>query len=197
MPGETTHIKGREGVWRAKRWLERTGTAEVLVTSDLVAMSSVLEVPIERARVRSFDLHGVYGSPRRFFFAEVKHYEGPVGGQSYDEFLATAYCKAREHDGATCDFMFITWHPFLVKSWRSLRTAARVREAIRARRDWLPDVVEVSDDLCESVAARLWLIVLSDKSSDLQLPLATARQLFALMPDHADPLGIMYPGAQE
>lgn len=180
MPGEAIHVEGNKGVVLAKRWLEGTGTVFVPIATGVPGHELVLGFPIAGNHVRSFDLYGVYGSKNRLFFAEVKyHRRAPLYAKHYYDFLAKCYCRSLAYDGPSYDFMFITWHPFLVTRWSMLRTGESVFRAIGERQEWLAHNHVINESLCRDIATRLWLIVLSDRSIHLQLPPKIARTVYA------------------
>lgn len=72
--------------------------------------------------------------------------------------------------------MWITWHPFHQTNWSRLCSPAFVFDCVLKFRadtvgenDWEAAKKLISLDVCEEVADRLWLIVLSDKQETLTL----------------------------
>lgn len=180
MFAEAAHESGREGVLYAKEWLERTGTVTVPTAAGDSLFGGALGTALGNGHYRYFDLLGFfYGRRQRPFFAEVKHYTNQAPSAEYESFLALAYCSSLSPLGENADYMFITWHPFSIKRWSTLRSAASVREAIESREEWLPPNSAISEAACQSVASRLWIIVLSERSVHLQLPLRLAKRVFA------------------
>lgn len=175
MPGETQHEAGREGVDKARDWLDRSGRVRVLWT--VYDSPAHLEISCPSGKERSLDLTAIIEGgdlDKQQVYAEVKHVDSasklPV---QYEDFLADCYCKLLEKPGLLCQFMFITWHPFLVSKWNTLTTKDRVKSAVSARRQqWLGSQYQVDDDLCRSIAETLWLVVLSDKHHHIQMDLS-------------------------
>lgn len=178
VPGETFHVAGKDGVHDAKEWLERTGTVDAYLDVYDKNLKGYLQVDLADGSQRSFDLGGHYGSARRHFFAEVKNYSGAIAGKAYSDFLATCYCRSLDRDGDLLDFMFITWHPFLVTRWPTLRQAESVIEAVNERTNWVSDGHHIDEKRCGDIASRLWIIVLSKRSQDLQLPVDLASKAY-------------------
>ena len=170
MAGEEAQERGRDGVQRAKRWLERTGRVDVYWT--VYENPTMLAVPIPGGQSRSFDMGGVIlggdlkGSQ---FFAEVKrHASANNQAKMYGDYLANCYCMLLQDQTKLYEFMWITWHPFSIRKWTRLCEWDEVRDAIRERQnEWLSSASTVDDNLCRLVADRLWLIVLSDKQEQL------------------------------
>ena len=170
MVGEVAQEAGRDGVRRAKRWLERTGRVEVHWT--VYEHPSMLTVTRPGGNDRSFDLGGVIRGgdlDGHQFFAEVKNYRA-AGDQpkQYGDYLANAYCKMLEGREKLYQFMWITWHPFSVSRWVKLCETTEVRAKVSERQtEWLGSEISIDEELCEIVADRLWLIVLSEKQEQL------------------------------
>jgi hypothetical protein len=189
MSGELLHETGRQGAVRAKRWLERTTRVDVTwVNPDAVAKLTFKWV---NGQSFSFDLGGqLRGGPLQGqeFFAEVKKYSG-VGDQAdaHAEYLAKCY-RSYAVMPSRCDhFFWLTWHPFSQTKWAQLCSAGEVRQSVMAHRSkCLGEADEaaaekvIDDALCEAVASRLWLIVLSDKQEELVVEDAHLDAVFAL-----------------
>lgn len=132
-------------------------------------------------RTFSFDLGGAMrGDPYQndIFCAEVKNYAQPSDqGTQFDEFLAKCYVAAQAQHHLSDHFMWITWAPFRANSWSILNSSGQVETAVlqhSSRVFGTSDTEEARElldaELAQSVAERLWLIVLSDKQETL-LPL--------------------------
>ena len=121
----------------------------------------------------SFDMCGILDldQGRTSFFGEVKKYSD-IGSQpqEYTEYLAKCYRAALSHENPY-HFMWITWHPFSVTKWSRLCTAAEVRAAVRAyKAEYCGDAQDINVDLCDELADRLWLIVLSNRQEGSRCP---------------------------
>lgn len=178
MPAEKSQETGREGVFRAKQYLESTTHLQLPWTAyDHESMCKRQRLDGSK---KVYDLAGFFlGRRRHPLFVEAKKYS-VVGSQGtmYTEYLADIYsiiARARENDmDDDAEFMWITWHPFSQNKWVKLIDHEYVREAVRehAERLKLPtneDEVEIDDDLCRLVSRRLWLLVLSDRQHELVL----------------------------
>lgn len=165
MPGESLHESGRRGVEKATQWLDSTGRVQVLwnVYDDEAQLRIVCPSKLER----SFDLTAkMMGSKhdRSQLYAEVKHVHTPSGLAGQDgDFLANCYCKMLPDTEQRYEFMFITWHPFSLRSWTCLTKGETVERALKKRQTkWLGNK-PIDKALCKKVADRVWIIVLSDK----------------------------------
>lgn len=170
MVGEVAQEAGRDGVRRAKRWLERTGRVDVYWT--VYEHPSMLTVTRPGSSYRSFDLGGVIRGgdlDGHQLFAEVKNYTSASDQPNlYGDYLANAYCKMLEDRRKLYQFMWITWHPFSLNKWAELCKPSEVRQQISKRQpEWLGSDASVDTELCRIVADRLWLIVLSEKQERL------------------------------
>lgn len=181
MAGEVEHAKGAAGARRAKEWLDATTrvNAQYVVPNPIAVPK--LTFPWaggSAAAAFSFDLGGfLLGGDLQGeeFLAECKFYASHGDqGTEYAKFVGKCYC-AYKHRPERCDnFMWITWAPFLVTRWPELCTMAYVREQVlahRARTVATGDEQEaetlVDDEVCQAVADRLWIIVLSERQESL------------------------------
>lgn len=177
MAGEELHLRGADGARRAKLWLEATTRANVYyVTPEPVAVAK-LSYQWADGRGFSYDLGGVLLGGEfqgHEFVAESKFYNGHHDqGTLYVEFLAKCYRALSLQPARIDHFMWITWAPFLVTRWPDLCSPNEVRSAALTHhrrvfgcpRDHEGSLV--SDEICESVAERLWIIVLSERQEKL------------------------------
>ena len=181
MSGEQTQEKGREGARRAKEWLESTTRVNACwVNPDKMAVKKLTFSWTGSTREPfSYDLGGLLRRgdlEGQNFYAEVKNYRNHKNHQAeeYVEYLAKSYCAYKARPELCDSFMWITWHPFSSTSWSSLCAAEYVVNAVVKHR---VDTLGVTDEdeavsavdrsICEAVADRLWLIVLSDKQEML------------------------------
>lgn len=171
--GESLHEVGADGMRRAKRWLELTGRAQVPWQRYDSLHTRYLTFSKPSGSEFSFDLRGyLTGDPFNNvqFLAEVKKYS-EAGDQHplYQEYLAKCY-RAWRVGGGPYEFMWITWHPFQVGEWRALCDANKVRASVELHRaDFMNNNESIDDGLCGDIAARLWLVVLSDRQETLCL----------------------------
>lgn len=172
MAGETTHGIGQEGVERARTWLEKTGRVQVNFTVYEVGEANFLTFSNTAGGNFSFDLGGVLnldeGNAR--FYGEVKKYSAVRSqAKEYTEYLAKCY-RATAVQRHPYHFMWITWHPFSLRKWRRLCTSAEVRAAVEAHKtNYCGDDQAIDEGLCDALADRLWLIVLSDRQESLSM----------------------------
>ncbi|MEU5669803.1 hypothetical protein ABZ749_05405 [Micromonospora sp. NPDC047753] len=179
MPGEAMHKKGADGAQRAKRWLDATTRTRASWTNEDEVAGGRLEFnwPHAGQEPYSFDVGGfLYGQPfdNHSFMAEVKNYSGDNLGNDYDDFLAKCYLTWRDNTRWANQFMFLTWHPFRIKTWTQLRDPDAIIKGCVANRRRLfgvDDEVEarahVDNSLIDELKNRLWLVVLSEKQEQL------------------------------
>ena len=172
MAGETTHGIGQDGVERARIWLEKTGRVEVNFTVYEVGPARFLTFENTAGGEFSFDLGGVLNldEGKTSFYGEVKKYSG-VGSQpqEYTEYLAKCY-RATSIYNHPYHFMWITWHPFSLTRWSQLCSAPEIRAAVNMHKStYCGDDQDIDEGLCDELAGRLWLIVLSDRQERLSM----------------------------
>jgi hypothetical protein len=168
--GEQTQEAGREGVRRAKRWLEASCRAEVKWDNPKFGQKLQFD-KADGSNSFSFDFAGTLMGgdlEGEEFYAEVKKYINAADQAThYSAFLAQCY-RAYDESPHRCDhFMWITWSPFNVTKWDTLMTPSEVKDAVTKHPDIALGDAEADDAACAEVAKRLWLIVLSDKQEEL------------------------------
>ena len=180
MPGEQLHQIGADGAARAKKWLDATTRVKASwLNTDPAGASKLDFVWPATGRSFSFDIGGVLRGgefENRMFVAEAKKYSGAADqGTEYRSYLAKCYAARSAAPQLTDHFMWITWHPFSVTTWRNLCTAQEVADAVVSHRDKVfqvgiateEAVAKVDQSLATEVAEGLWLIVLSDRQEKL------------------------------
>lgn len=165
MPGEAMHQKGADGARRAKAWLDATTRTRASWTNEdeIPAGRLTFNWPYAGQNEFSFDVGGIlFGEPfdHHVFVAEVKNYTGDDLGGDFDDFLAKCYLVARDHPKLANQFMFMTWHPFRVKTWTKLTDRGSVLDGCttlnnRKRLLDIDDHAEVEAATEEKVAAGL------------------------------------------
>jgi hypothetical protein len=171
--GESLHVLGAEGLWRAKRWLERTGRADVPWVRTDRLHTEYLSFTKPDGSTFSFDLGGyLNGAPFNevMFFAEVKNYTAASDQNThYEEYLAKCY-RTTVQTNKTYEFMWITWHPFNLSGWSKLCSSETLVSCVEKHKDeYLAHGENVDEALCGVLADRLWLLVLSEKQENLCL----------------------------
>ncbi len=179
--GEQIQEKGRNGVHRAKLWLERT----TRVGHSWTAYDSVPSVDLLKftcpgnGASAGFDIGGTLRGENlegQAFLAEVKDY-GPNSDQypEFKKFLALCYI-AYTAKPTYCDHLiWITWRPFKCQTWDDLTSVNEVIEAVVTERERVFGVGVTQEDArsqvdlaaAAAVADRLWLIVLSERQETL------------------------------
>ncbi|MEU8801282.1 hypothetical protein [Spirillospora sp. NPDC048819] len=182
MVGEAMHQKGADGARRAKQWMDATTRVTSSWTNDDAVHAARLEFnwPHGEQWPYSFDIGGILSGGEfegHFFVAECKNYDGDSDqGAHFDDFVAKCYLTRQDHYRLADHFMWITWHPFRVKTWSKLCTVDSVIDGLvharnRNRALGLEDETEakaaVDRELAKDVAERMWLIVLSEKQEKL------------------------------
>ncbi|MFF5668244.1 hypothetical protein ACFY7F_36260 [Streptomyces griseofuscus] len=182
MPGEAMHQKGADGARRAKLWLDATTRVSSSWTNEDAVHAARLEFkwPHGDEQPYSFDVGGILSGGEfhgQFFVAECKNYAGDSDqGIHFDDWVAKCYLTRREHFRLADHFMWITWHPFRVKTWTALCSADSVKKGLLLERNRVrvfgtSDESEaasmVDDALVQDVADRMWMFVLSEKQEKL------------------------------
>ncbi|MFG1690337.1 hypothetical protein ACGFNP_60045 [Nonomuraea sp. NPDC049269] len=172
MVAEAEHVKGKEGVEFARRWLNYTTRLDAPWTVYDNAQFTTLLRP-DRTPHR-FDLAGRFlDPPGRDFYAEVKKYEKQLDlKKKYEEFLVNCYAVTvhmldTQPDRNT-QFFWISWSPHSATRWEELSSPVEVRAACGNHPSILGGA-KVADDMLQLVASRLWLLILSDKHSELMM----------------------------
>jgi hypothetical protein len=185
MSAEEAHEIGRQGVMQVKQYLESTTYLRMPWTAyDHTVMCKLQKLDNS---AKTYDLSGHFLGDRRFpLYVEAKKYSTPGGqGTAYDEYLANAYSitarAVRDDMDQKTEFMWITWHPFRQTTWKKLLDHDTVRDAVLAYPDVLGNINgsspedEVDVEICQTVAKRLWLVVLTDRQHELVLSAAEVR----------------------
>ncbi len=171
MAGETAHSTGKEGVERARAWLEKTGRVNVNYTVYEVGEVEFLTFRDAVGGKFSFDLSGILDldEGKSTSYGEVKKYS-VVGSQpqEYTEYLAKCY-RATLNDERPYHFFWITWHPFSQTKWARLCSAEEIRAALEAHQVKYCGSDEIDSEIVAELAQRLWLVVLSDRQETLSM----------------------------
>jgi hypothetical protein len=116
-------------------------------------------------------LGGEYGGEQ--FLAECKNYNRAYNqNEMYNEYLAKNYVALQTQPSRCDHFMWITWSAFATTTWDALCRPSRVRDAVLTESERALGVpraealAKIDIDLCEDVASKLWLIVLSEKQEN-------------------------------
>lgn len=190
--GEALHKAGDDGARRAKRWLEASTRVSKSWLNTDPAIGERCEFKWPNGDTTfSFDIGGFLCGGEfegHSFLAECKNYT-TIGDQpsEYDTYLAKCYAAYLEQPKWSDHFMWITWHPFSVTSWKNLCGRVKVREAALAehRRLFGVDSKEeaekvIDENVVDAVSERLWLIVLSRNQERLVI----SRKHLALIRAH-------------
>ncbi len=180
MSGEQTHEVGADGARRAKLWLERTTRVQVHWTNPQHAAKLAFDWP--QGGSFSFDLAGVLKGDDldgQTFVAEVKKYKNQSDlPDHYSDFLAKCYCALAARPDRCDHFLMISWAPFLATVWDELCDSNRVVDAVVSKRSRIFEGKNLSAgeanslvkvDVASEVAARIWIVILSDKQECLTL----------------------------
>jgi hypothetical protein len=188
--GEEPHAKGEDGLQRAKQWLDSSTRIRQSWTARDVPQGRFcqFEWPCATGQEKSFsfDLGGNFlggGLDGQSFLAEVKNHKAEQSlPKEFRKFLAGCYV-ALGSDPALCDhFLWISWAPFMARSWDKHATTDNVCEALKHddNRKRLfgvdtPGAAALKWDkpLAADVARRIWLITLCKQQEQL-----------VLMPEH-------------
>jgi hypothetical protein len=184
VAGEDAQDTGREGLQRAKRWLELTTRVDQSWTHRDRPMAELLEFrwPHGSAETFSFDLGGKFRGEsldNQSFLAEVKRYrkEGDLPSH-FRDFLAKCYVAMAERPQRCDHFLWVSWAPFQAQRWDEHTSVASVTRALlhatnRERTLGIEDEGKAQTLLDAErlgrVAERVWLITLNDKQEQLVL----------------------------
>ena len=180
MVGEALHDQGKDGAIRAKKWLDGTTRvrASWLNTDPSAAQKLSFRWPSSNT-LFSFDMGGILRGgefENQMFMVECKKYTTTGNqGSMYREYLAKCYVATTLNSAITDHFMWITWHPFLVDSWRDLCKPEQIRKGLIEQKGRIlgtsstdQDIEKwVEDDVLTMVASKLWILVLSDRQEQL------------------------------
>lgn len=188
------HRRGADGARRAKRWLDATTRTKASWTNEDEVSASRMEFrwPSSGQEPFSFDVGGILAGgdvENHLFMAEVKYYSSDGLGRDYDDFVAKCYLARRDHPRSADQYMFLTWHPFRVKTWTRLESEQAVLFGLAVnhhRAFGSPDeraepcfgpgtwsgeahraCPHMDMDVVRDVATRLWVVVLSEKQEGL------------------------------
>lgn len=178
-PGEAIQKLGEDGARRAKLWLD--ATTRVKSTWSVYDKFGVgrLQYPWPHGgKGYSYDLGGIFHGgdlEQQSFMVECKKYSTDNQGTPFDKFLAQSYVTLDTYPQLADHFMWITWHPFRLKSWNDLYNEDAIRKAAVAERARLfgDNVTEeqalqqVKPEIVTDLASRVWVIVLSDRQESL------------------------------
>lgn len=196
MAGEEAHDIGRDGLQRAKTWLELSTRVEYAWTYRDRPLGELVHFswPYATRTQFSFDFGGRFRGDHlenKTFLAEVKKYqrEGDLPVR-FRDFLAKCYV-ALEAKPERCDnFLWISWSPFQARLWDKHATLENVRNSIirTSNRERVLGVDEepqalakLNADLAAQVARRVWLITLSEQQEQLVLTQTHYREVAKLI----------------
>ena len=180
MAGEDSQDTGREGLQRAKHWLDLSTRVRRSWAYDDHTLAEMVHFdwPYATGQEKqfSFDLGGDFrGEPLdgQSFLAEVKNYRYESNLPThFRDFLAKCYVALGSKPARCDNFLWISWSPFQAQSWHKHATTENVRRSLihNANRkrvfgvDKEVDAVAKLDvELMANVASRVWLIILSDR----------------------------------
>lgn len=167
---ESIQQSGLDGKFAAKRYLESTTQIAVPFDSNNHGFQCTLKM-LDGSHKR-YDLRGYFFGTKNEVYAEVKnaHTAGDQS-QEYSKFLAQAYSATAVQWQTLSDpkyeFFWITWHPFgTLANWSQLQSPSQINEALDKHPQYLNG--QSADPLIvQTVADRLWLLVLHGRQSDL------------------------------
>jgi hypothetical protein len=184
MAGEDSQDTGREGLIRAKTWLNLSTRVNRSWAYDDSILGEFVHFDWPNATGRekqfSFDLGGeLRGKPfdGQSFLAEVKKYKYEMDlPVHFRNFLAKCYVALSSKPGRCDNFFWISWAPFQAQSWHKHATTESVCKAV-AHADNRNRILNVEDaataeekvdrELASKVAQKIWLITLGDRQVEL------------------------------
>ena len=177
-PGELIQKLGEEGARRAKLWLDATTRVSASWSVYDEYGASKLKFPWPNGgKGFSYDLGGVLhggGLDKQNFLVECKKYSSDNQGPAFDKFLAQSYVMLKTYPFMADQIMWITWHPFRIKSWNVLHAVESIETALVAHGERVfgtkveDDVkAQIDAEVVRDLAERIWVIVLSDRQETL------------------------------
>ncbi len=183
MAGEDAQETGRDGLHRAKRWLEMTTRVDKSWTHGDKPMAELLTFAWPfGGGTYTFDLGGTFRGGElggQSFLAEVKNYkrEGDLPVH-FRDFLAKAYVALGTHPDRCGNFLWISWSPFQAQMWDTHASVESVQKAVlhKANVSRVLGTVDVSEGAAKldaermtRVADRVWLVTLGEQQESLVL----------------------------
>jgi hypothetical protein len=172
MVAEETQELGRRGIATIKRWLEATTFLEL----PFDAYNQRIDCTVKTCtnQMKCFDLTGYYltGNKDRVY-VEGKRYSS-AGSQypEFQKFLAIVYGVAmleKRDFGAyrSTHFLWVTYHPFKLKSWSKLESPAEMRSAIECH----PELAgqDIDQRVLADLSSRIGVFVFNEKQEALSL----------------------------
>lgn len=184
MAGEDAQDTGREGLQRAKHWLDLSTRVSCFWAYDdpILAEMVHFEWPCGSGQSKpfSFDFGGSFRGDSldgQSFLAEVKRYrkEGDLPTLFLD-FLAKCYVALGAKPKRCDNFLWISWSPFQAQRWDRHTTPDNVRRSllqkVNTKRVFGVDTeaeaaAKLDVQRMAHVANRIWLITLSDRQEML------------------------------
>ncbi|MFD0692151.1 hypothetical protein [Actinomadura fibrosa] len=178
MAGEDAHIKGREGLERAKRWLDKSTRVAYAWTNEDEGLKELLEFDWPHGKDFSFDLGGKFRGgdlEGDMFLAEVKNYDYEMTlPKHYKDFLAKCYVALTLKPKRCSHFLWISWSPFQAQRWHLHTTAETVKDAVLAERERIFGTTDEAEAFAAldiatvaGVSERIWLITLCKQQERL------------------------------
>ncbi|HUB39993.1 MAG TPA: hypothetical protein VMA72_14170 [Streptosporangiaceae bacterium] len=186
MAGEDSQDTGRDGLQRAKQWLDLSTRVLQSWAYDDPTLAEMVHFAWPYAsgpaKPFSFDLGGKFRGDSldgQSFLAEVKNYRYEMDlAEHFRDFLAKCYVALGDHPRRCGNFLWISWAPFQAQQWHKHATTEKVRSSLlhkanRVRALGEDDEAEAAKKLdverMAAVASRVWLITLGDRQERLVL----------------------------
>jgi hypothetical protein len=184
VAGEVAQDIGRDGLQRAKQWLDLTTRVKEIWSYDHRLFAGLLcfSWPHASRTEFSFDLGGTFRGDQlagQSFLAEVKNYQCESDlPEHFRNFLAKCYVALGTRPEICDNFLWISWSPFQAQRWNRHATKESVRAALlhkdNRKRVFGVDneadaLLELDSEYVAQVASRIWLITLSVQQEKLVL----------------------------
>jgi hypothetical protein len=194
MADEEIQELGREGVGKVKAWLEAT-------TWMRLPYNAYEDGPrckvVHASGAKKFDLRGHFlgdKASRRELTIECKKYSSAgIQSKEFKRFIAIAYGATKKQIAEKGewreDFMWVTFHPFLVTDWSTLTNYANVLEVLRDpdHREFVGEE-DIDEEVARSVADSVWLLVLNEKQLEVALTPEELAQVHTVLKREGNPL---------
>ncbi|WAC93570.1 hypothetical protein [Mycobacterium sp. Aquia_213] len=173
VDAEEVQELGRTGVATVKRWLEATTFIEL--NWNVYENPELCIVPCLGDKRKKFDLAGAFiGLKRSPVVVESKKYSTAGKQHKYfKEFLAIAYSSTlyeMEEKGSDIgrEFLWVTFHPFILKDWPILATEEKIVEGLDENPEYL-DGKDIDQKVLRKVSDRVWVLVIHQKQEGISL----------------------------
>jgi hypothetical protein len=163
--GETNHEIGRDGVRKARLWLDSTLMASVQWISGTAGDNKLRFDRADGKETFTFDLGGLIMEPGQasgIFMGECKHRRDTGLGTEFRQFLAQCYL-AESINSVADYFLWISFTPFLMSDWQIKESVDYIERAVDENESIALGGGTFDSEIAERVSHKLITVVLSDQ----------------------------------